>query len=51
MIRKHDAMAPSDKVVHILDNNAHTIGEFINIKIERVSTWCMFGVSPKIEIN
>ncbi len=41
----------NNKVVHILDNNAHAIGEFINIKIERVSTWCMFGVPPKIEIN
>ncbi len=40
--------AGNNKVVHILDSKKHFIGEFINVKIKRVSTWCMFGESLKV---
>ena len=31
----------NNKVVHVKGN--FKIGDFVNVKIERVSTWCMFG--------
>ena len=33
----------NNKVVHIQDNKEYQIGQFVNVKIDRVSTWCMFG--------
>ena len=34
----------NNKVVHLLDSPSdYKIGQFINVKIERVSTWCMFA--------
>lgn len=33
----------NNKVVHLIDDNDYFIGQFINAKIERVSTWCMFA--------
>ena len=35
----------NNKVVHIEDNKEYQIGEFVNVEIKRVTTWCMFGVS------
>ena len=35
--------AANNKVVHLLDTEPHEIGDFVKAKIERVSTWCMFG--------
>ncbi|MBQ8847923.1 MAG: tRNA (N6-isopentenyl adenosine(37)-C2)-methylthiotransferase MiaB [Candidatus Gastranaerophilales bacterium] len=35
----------NNKVVHIEDNKEYGIGQFVNIKIDRVTTWCMFGKS------
>lgn len=35
----------NNKVVHIKDDKAYKIGQFINVKIEKVTTWCMFGKS------
>ncbi len=35
----------NNKVVHITDNKNYEIGQFVNVKIERVSTWCCFGKS------
>lgn len=35
----------NNKVVHLKDDKKYDIGQFVNVKIERVSTWCMFGVS------
>ncbi len=35
----------NNKVVHILDNKKYNIGDFVNVKIERVSTWCCFAKS------
>ena len=34
----------NNKVVHLTDNNDYKIGQFVNVKIERVSTWCCFGI-------
>lgn len=34
----------NNKVVHIQDNGKYEIGQFVNVKIEKVSTWCMFGI-------
>jgi len=33
----------NNKVVHIINNDRLEIGQFVNVEIERVSTWCMFG--------
>ena len=33
----------NNKVVHILDDKKLNIGDFVQAKIERVSTWCMFA--------
>ena len=33
----------NNKVVHLIDNSNYSIGQFVNAKIERVSTWCMFA--------
>lgn len=33
----------NNKVVHITDDKEYSIGQFVNVKIERVSTWCAFG--------
>jgi len=33
----------NNKVVHLIDGNDYSIGQFVNAKIERVSTWCMFA--------
>lgn len=35
----------NNKVVHLTDNKNYKIGQFINVKIERVSTWCCFAKS------
>lgn len=35
----------NNKVVHLTDDKNYEIGQFINVKIERASTWCMFGKS------
>ena len=35
----------NNKVVHLTDNKEYEIGQFVNAKIERVSTWCVFGKS------
>ena len=35
----------NNKVVHIQDDKQYKIGQFVNVKIERVSTWCCFGSS------
>ena len=35
----------NNKVVHIQDDGNYEIGQFINVKIDRATTWCMFGVS------
>ena len=34
----------NNKVVHLHNKNNYKIGQFTEVKIERVSTWCMFGV-------
>ncbi len=33
----------NNKVVHLTDGSDYKIGQFVNVKIERVSTWCCFG--------
>lgn len=33
----------NNKVVHLEENGNAKIGDFVNVKINRVSTWCMFG--------
>ena len=35
----------NNKVVHLQDDKQYKIGQFVNVKIERVSTWCCFGSS------
>lgn len=35
----------NNKVVHIEDNKEYSIGQFVNVEITRVTTWCMFGKS------
>lgn len=35
----------NNKVVHLTDGKTYEIGQFINVEIERASTWCMFGKS------
>ena len=35
----------NNKVVHIEDNKEYQIGQFIDVEIKRVTTWCMFGIS------
>ena len=35
----------NNKVVHIQDDKNYEIGQFVNVKIQRVSTWCMFGIT------
>ncbi len=35
----------NNKVVHIQDDKNYKIGQFVNVKIDRVSTWCCFGKS------
>lgn len=35
----------NNKVVHLKDDKQYKIGQFVNVKIERVSTWCGFGSS------
>ena len=35
----------NNKVVHIQDDKKYEIGEFVDVKINRVTTWCMFGES------
>lgn len=35
----------NNKVVHIKDDKNYEIGQFVNIKIDKVTTWCMFGKS------
>jgi len=37
----------NNKVVHLIDNEKYEIGQFINVEIKRVSTWCMFGTRTK----
>ena len=39
----YQGRAGNNKVVHIMDDNKYEIGQFIDVKIDRVSTWCMFG--------
>lgn len=33
----------NNKVVHLTDNNKCKIGDFVEVKLERASTWCLFG--------
>ncbi len=33
----------NNKVVHLIDNKDYEIGQFVNARIKRVSTWCMFA--------
>ena len=35
----------NNKVVHILDDKKYNIGDFVDVKIEKVSTWCCFAKS------
>ncbi|MBR1616825.1 tRNA (N6-isopentenyl adenosine(37)-C2)-methylthiotransferase MiaB [bacterium] len=35
----------NNKIVHLKDNKTYKIGQFVNVKIESASTWCMFGYS------
>lgn len=35
----------NNKVVHIKDDKNYKIGQFVNVKIDKVTTWCMFGKS------
>ncbi len=35
----------NNKVVHLEDNKEYKIGQFVDVEIKRVTTWCMFGVS------
>ena len=35
----------NNKVVHIEDDKEYSIGQFVNVEITRVTTWCMFGKS------
>ena len=35
----------NNKVVHLEDNKEYQIGQFVNVEIKRVTTWCMFGES------
>ena len=41
----YQGRAGNNKVVHLKDDKPHKIGDFVNVKIERVSTWCCFGKS------
>ena len=34
----------NNKVVHIEDDKKYEIGQFVDVEIKRVTTWCMFGV-------
>ena len=38
----------NNKVVHLTDGRNYSIGQFINAKIERVSTWCMFATGVEL---
>lgn len=33
----------NNKVVHLEDDKQYEIGQFVNVEIKRVTTWCMFG--------
>ena len=35
----------NNKVVHLEDKKEYQVGQFVNVEIKRVTTWCMFGVS------
>ncbi len=35
----------NNKVVHLVDNKKHTLGDFVMVELKRASTWCLFGVS------
>ena len=35
----------NNKVVHLEDNKEYQIGQFVDVEIKRVTTWCMFGCS------
>ena len=35
----------NNKVVHIEDDKKYEIGQFVDVEIKRVTTWCMFGAS------
>ncbi len=35
----------NNKVVHLEDNKEYNIGQFVDVEIKRVTTWCMFGCS------
>ncbi|MBQ7287862.1 MAG: tRNA (N6-isopentenyl adenosine(37)-C2)-methylthiotransferase MiaB [Candidatus Gastranaerophilales bacterium] len=35
----------NNKVVHLEDNKEYQIGQFVDVEITRVTTWCMFGKS------
>lgn len=41
----YQGRAGNNKVVHLKDDKPYKIGDFVNAKIERVSTWCCFGKS------
>lgn len=34
----------NNKVVHLEDDKEYQVGQFIDVEIKRVTTWCMFGV-------
>ena len=42
----------NNKVVHLIDDGKYEIGQFVDVKIERISTWCCFGskINNKEEI-
>ena len=35
----------NNKVVHLEDGKEYKIGQFVDVEIKRVTTWCMFGAS------
>lgn len=35
----------NNKVVHLEDDKEYEIGQFVDVEIKRVTTWCMFGAS------
>lgn len=43
--RIYQGRTRNNKVVHLTDDKEYHIGQFVNVKIGKVSTWCMFGES------
>ena len=40
---KYEGRTRNNKVVHIIGNDVK-IGDFVNVQIQRASTWCLFGI-------